>query len=376
MKVLHTADWHVGRGIRGRPRDDEHRQVLGEIAALAGTEQVDLVVVAGDIFDVAAPGPLSEEIVYRALLDLAAVAPVVIVAGNHDHPQRLKAVAPLLQLGRITVGSSVKSADDGGVLHFDDLGVKVAMVPFIGKRGIIGVEQLLNLASSELQATFADRVRKIIGTLCQGMGTDTVNLLIGHLMVTGGAVGGGERSAHLFDYAIPTASFPSHLSYVALGHLHRSQRMPYSAPVWYAGSPLQLDFGEQDERKSVLVVNVEVGLPAEVIAHPLVSGRRLRTIRGSLEQLRELTDEVGNDYLRVELEESARVGLADDVRELFPHAVEIRLLAQGSDPTRPVRVGREPAELFREYLQSTGVDDRRLEALFDELLAEASEVDG
>lgn len=374
MKILHTADWHVGRSIRGRSRDDEHRQVLSEIAVVAGAEKVDLVVVAGDIFDAASPAPGSEEVVYRALLDLASVAPVVMVAGNHDHPQRLKAVAPLLQLGRIVVGSSVRSPDHGGVLSLDHLGVKIALVPFIGKRGIIGVEQLLSLPAAELQTTFADRVRRIIGTLCQEMGTDTVNLLLGHLMVAGGAVGGGERSAHLFEYAIPAASFPSHLSYVALGHLHRSQRMPYAAPVWYAGSPLQLDFGEEDDRKSVLLVTTEPGLPAEVEEHPLQSGRRLRTIRGSLEQLRELTDEVGDDFLRVELEEAGRVGLADDVRELFPYAVEIRLLTQGSDPARPVRVGREPAELFREYLQSTGVEDRRLEALFDQLLAEAGEV--
>ncbi|MGH9893130.1 MAG: metallophosphoesterase family protein, partial [bacterium] len=235
MKILHTGDWHVGRSIRGRSREEEHRQVLSEIASLAGAEGVDLVVVAGDIFDAASPGPASEEIVYQALLDLALAAPVVMVAGNHDHPQRLKAVAPLLRLGRITVGTSIRSPDDGGVLRLDDLGVKIALVPFISKRGIIGVEQLLGLPSAELQSTYADRVRTIIEALCEGISTDTVNLLVGHLMVAGGAVGGGERSAHLFDYAIPAAAFPSHLSYVALGHLHRSQRMPYAAPVWYAG---------------------------------------------------------------------------------------------------------------------------------------------
>ncbi len=301
MKILHTGDWHVGRSIRGRSREEEHRQVLSEIASLAGAEGVDLVVVAGDIFDAASPGPASEEIVYQALLDLALAAPVVMVAGNHDHPQRLKAVAPLLRLGRITVGTSIRSPDDGGVLRLDDLGVKIALVPFISKRGIIGVEQLLGLPSAELQSTYADRVRTIIGALCEGISTDTVNLLVGHLMVAGGAVGGGERSAHLFDYAIPAAAFPSHLSYVALGHLHRSQRMPYAAPVWYPGSPLQLDFGEQDQQKSVLLVTVEPGLPAEVAEHRLESGRRLRTIRGSLEQLRELRDEVGEDFLCVEL---------------------------------------------------------------------------
>lgn len=375
MRILHTADWHVGRSIRGRPRDDEHRQVLSEIAEVAEEERVDLVVIAGDIFDVASPGPISEEIVYQALLDLAAVAPVLMVAGNHDHPERLRAVAPLLRLGRITVGTRIRPPEEGGVEILPELGVKVALVPFIGKRGIIGVEQLLKLPSGELQTEFAVRVRRIIEKLCEGMGTDTINLAIGHLMVAGGTAGGGERFAHLFDYAIPAAAFPSHLSYVALGHLHRAQRMPYAAPVWYSGSPLQLDFGEEDQQKAVLVVLVEPGLPAEVVVHPLRSGRRLRTLRGSIDQLSELTDEVGDDFLRIELEEPGRVGLADQVRELFPGAVEIRLLAQGGpDPSRPIRVGREPAELFREYLTSTGVSDPRLEKLFNELLVEAHEV--
>src|SRR5213596_2801936 len=102
MKLLHTSDWHVGKLLRGRSRADEHREVLAEIAGIAAAEEVDAVLVAGDLFDTAAPSPESEEIVYRALLGLAATgATVVVVAGNHDNPRRLSAVAPLLELGRV-----------------------------------------------------------------------------------------------------------------------------------------------------------------------------------------------------------------------------------------------------------------------------------
>src|SRR5680860_969681 len=103
MRILHTADWHVGRTIRGRSRAAEHLAVLAEITAIARAEAVDLVLVAGDQFDTAAPSPEAERIVYRALLDLAEVAPVVVVGGNHDSAQRLEAVAPLLAAcGRLT----------------------------------------------------------------------------------------------------------------------------------------------------------------------------------------------------------------------------------------------------------------------------------
>ena len=102
MKILHTSDWHVGRKMRGRDRSEEHRAVLDEIVGVATDNQVDLTIVAGDVFDSGSPVAASEEIVWSTLLGLAEVSPVVVVAGNHDSPHRLDAVAPLLAMGRIT----------------------------------------------------------------------------------------------------------------------------------------------------------------------------------------------------------------------------------------------------------------------------------
>ena len=376
MKLLHTADWHVGRTIRGRSRDEEHRQVLAEIADIAGDENVDVTLVAGDIFDTAAPAAAAEEIVYQALLNLAEVAPVVIVGGNHDNPARLRAVAPLLRLGRVTVASQILRPDEGGVVTIPGLPMRIALVPFIGKRGIVRVEQILSLDTQALAGEFAERVQRIVEWLCSEMETDLVNILVGHLMVLGGKTGGGERTAHLFDYAIPALSFPGHLSYVALGHLHRAQRVPAPAPIWYSGSPLQLDFGEEEDIKSVTLVEVEPGLPALVDLRPLRSGKRLRTLRGTLAEVTALAGQLGDDFLRVDLEEKARTGLADAVRDLFPGAVEVRLAGgEGARPSQSAaaRLGRDPSELFVEYLTSRNVDDPALVSLFDELLAESHE---
>ncbi|HSL27183.1 MAG TPA: exonuclease SbcCD subunit D [Acidimicrobiia bacterium] len=389
MKFLHTGDWHVGRTIRGRPRDDEHRAVLGEIAAVAADEQVELILVAGDIFDTAAPAPAAEEIVYRALLDLASVAPVVIVAGNHDSPARLRAVAPLLELGRVTVCASVQRPDQGGAITIGGLPARIALIPFIGKRGIVRVEEILSLDTPDLIGEYADRVERIVTALCRDMTSDTVNIVLGHLMVLGGETGGGERTAHLFDYAISALAFPGHLSYVALGHLHRPQRVPAPAPVWYSGSPLQLDFGEGEDRKAVVLVEAEPGLPARVETRFLSAGRRLRTVRGTLADIAAIASGLGasglgasglgNDYLRVELEEMARVGLAEEVRDLLPEAVEIRLATSdlaGGSASPPRRLGRDPGELFREYLAYRRIDDPKLVAFFDELVAASHETDG
>lgn len=377
VKILHSADWHVGRSIRGRSRADEHRAVLAEIASTAEAEDVDLIAIAGDIFDVVAPSPEAEQIVYAALLRLADVAPVVLVAGNHDNPRRLQAVAPLLELGRVTVGATLSRPDVGGVVRIEtDEGetARVALLPFVSQRGIVRAADLMALDPHEYGDRYAERLTAILGKLIGGITAEEVNVVVAHLMVAEGTLGGGERSAHtIFDYWVPTSAFDGALSYVALGHLHRPQRIPAAPPVWYAGSPLQLDFGEATDEKVVLVVDVEPGLPAEVRQVPLTSGRRLLQLRGTLEQLEPLAGTTGDAYLKIILDEPARAGLADDVRGLFPEAVDVVLASPDGDSekaAREARLGRAPHDLFTDYLETANAHDERVVALFDELLEE------
>lgn len=373
VRILHTSDWHVGRRIRGRDRSDEHRAVLAEIRSLAAEKDVDLILVAGDVFDTSSPTPLAEEIVWRALLDLAEVSPVLVVGGNHDNAQRLDAVAPLLAMGRITVVGAPRPPADGGVVDLDALGVRVALLPFVSQRGIVKASQIMSDDPDQHAGVYEDRLRAVVGALTSGMTADTVNILTSHLTVYGALAGGGERTAHIFGYAVPASVFPGHLSYVALGHLHRQQKMPHSAAVWYSGSPMQLDFGEVADQKGALLVEASPGLPAAVTSVPLSSGRRLATLRGTLEEVLARADEVAGAYVKVELLEKARVGLADEVRAAIPDAVDVIL--HGHEKTeRPAqqRQTLEPVEAFAGYLQDRGVDDPALEALFAELLDEAT----
>lgn len=373
MKILHTSDWHVGRRIGGADRSDEHRDVLGEISAIAGDNDVDFSIVAGDLFDTAAPTPTAESIVWRALLELSEVAPVVVVAGNHDNAARLEAVAPLLAMGRITVCATPSPAAQGGVLHLPDLEAKVAMLPFVSQRGIVRAQEIMEADPDQHAAAYADRMKILIDRLTDDMGSDTVNILTSHLTVYG-AVTGGERAAHIFGYAVPSSVFPGHLSYVALGHLHRQQKMPHGAAVWYSGSPLQMDFGEVDDQKGVLLVEANPGLPSKVTSVPLRSGRRLRTIFGTLEQVLANAADLGDAYVKVELDEKARVGLADEVRAAIPNVVDVKLRKSDrrSLPTHEGRTTVSGPEAFRQYLTDNDVSDPAVAALFDELLSEVS----
>jgi DNA repair protein SbcD/Mre11 len=400
VRVLHTSDWHVGKTIRGLSRAAEHEAVLAEIAGIAERESADLVIIAGDLFDTASPTPESERIAYRALLDLAAGGrPVVVVAGNHDSGQRLAAVAPLSAANGIHVAAAIRPPDEGGVLELDAGGesVRLALLPFPSQRYVVTADVLMGARdAADAHATYADRVVRILGALTAGFGAGTVNLVAAHLMVMGGTMGGGERGAHtVFDYWVPATAFPVSAQYVALGHLHRAQQLPGPAPLHYCGSPLQLDFGETANEPVVNLVDVRPGLPADVRAVPLTSGRRLRTIRGTLVDVLALVAEVPAvaeadgvegaapqpEHLRIVLDEPARAGLADEVRERVPDAVEVVLAPRdgnvaGERDGRPAasdRLRRSPHDLFAEYLAEHDVADDRVVAMFDDLVDDVAD---
>ena len=377
MRLLHTSDWHVGKLLRGRSRADEHRAVLAEIVEIAGREAVDAVLVAGDLFETSAPGPESERIVYRALLELAEVAPVVVVSGNHDNARRLQAVAPLLALGRVTVLGQVVRPDDGGVVDVDTGGapLRLALLPFVSKRGIVRADALMRDQAYELNQAYDERLRAVIASLCEGFSADTVNVVCAHLFAAGGTMGGGERSAHtVMDYSVGSLAFPPSAQYVALGHLHRAQDIPAATRVRYSGSPMHLDFGESAATKSVTVVDAEPGAPAAVREVPITTGRTLRTITGTMAELEAARGSTGDDFLRVLVTDARRAGLAEEVRDWFEHAVDV--VVRLPETERPVRRRRPddatPPELFRSYLAEAGVDDDRLLPAFESLLDEVT----
>ena len=378
MKLLHTSDWHVGKTIRGASRSDEHIAVLAEIAQIAARDEVDLVIVAGDLFDSAAPSAEAERIVYRALLDLADTgARVAVIAGNHDNPRRLRAVAPLLRLGQVHVVAEPTRPDDGGVIELrtrDGADVRLAMLPFVSKRGIVRAKHLLAKQAFENVQDYRERLRLLIQRLCEPFHLDTVNVLTTHAFVFGGEAGGGERLAHLVEeYAITAQSFPMSIGYGALGHLHRPQSVRH--PLHYCGSPLQIDFGEAEQVKQVNVVTLEPGIPADVRAVRLTAGRPLRTLTGTLEELTSVS--VDDDaWLKVVVQGPGRAGLAQTVRELLgPGVVDVRVESPGS-AVRKRRLdhrSRSPQEVFGEYLEHENIEDRRVRDLFGELLDEQSD---
>ena len=380
MKFLHTADWHVGKTLKGRDRLDEQRAVLAEIAAVAEANQVDAVLVAGDVYDLSAPSAPAQQLVVQTLLRMRqAGAEVIVIAGNHDHGPTFEAYRPLMGEVGITLVGQYKSPDKGGVVRFtarsDGAPAQVAVLPFLSQRYAVRAAEIVANSPSQNVRAYDEQLRQVIASLTGGFHGDTVNLAMSHLTCVGGKLGGGERSAQsIFEYSVPAAIFPVTAHYVALGHLHRRQSLPAPAPVHYSGAPLAVDFGEQDNTSVVCLVEAAPGIPARVTDVPVASGRRLRTVHGTLAELESQAQAggFGDDYLRVYLREPSRAGLRDNTVAILPNALEVRIdpefapqaTAAGKGGGQEPRTARTPEQLFADYCATRDVSDPRVAALF------------
>ncbi|MEU8026736.1 exonuclease SbcCD subunit D [Micromonospora haikouensis] len=379
MKILHTSDWHVGKVLKGQSRAEEHKQVLAGVIEVARAERPDLVIVAGDLYDTAAPTPEATRLVTRALTALRRTgADVVAIGGNHDNGQALDALRPWAEAAGITLRGGVRENPDEHVIDGTTAGGerwRVAALPFLSQRYAVRAVEMYELTAAEATQTYADHLGRVLGRLTEGFGEpDRVHLVTAHLTVVGAATGGGERDAHtVLGYAVPATVFPGTAHYVALGHLHRSQRVSGPCPIRYSGSPLAVDFGEQENVPSVTVVEVTATSAARIREVPVPAAVPLRTVRGTLAQLAEIAPPEG--WLRVFVREQPRAGLREEVQELLPRALEIRIdpelvPAPGSGARTAQRAGRSPRELFADYLDSRGHDDADVRELFDELFEE------
>jgi len=381
MKILHTSDWHVGKVLKGQSRFAEQVAVLAEVVEIARAERPDLVIVAGDLYDTAAPTPDATRLVTRALSALRGTgAQVVAIGGNHDNGPALDALRPWAEAAGVALRGSVRDSAAEHVIEGttgDGERWRLVALPFLSQRYAVRAAEMYELTAAEAAQTYADHVGRLIGRLAEGFdtpGEPTVNLVTAHLTVVGARAGGGEREAHtVLGYAVPASVFPGSAHYVALGHLHRAQQVHGACPIRYSGSPLAIDFGEEENIPSVAVVEATAQTAAKVREVPVTAATPLRTVRGTLAELAEVGQP--DAWLRVYVREAPRSGLREEVQELLPRALEVRidpeLVPARDEAARPARrAGRSPRELFADYLDSRGHADDGVRELFDQLLEE------
>ena len=385
MRVLHTSDWHIGKRIGRFDRSHEFREVLEEVADIADREQVDLVLHSGDVFDRPVPPVEALSLGLQGLVRLTdgGRRPVVAIAGNHDSPGLFEALAPFVADRNVHLVGEIKAPEDGGVLELETPAGRavVSCFPFLREGRAFNVWE----PPEEHYKKYADRLRRIAeaySTHASGLaGGDAVTFLVSHFLVGGSKVHGhgaprGERELHMGEaYAATPEAIPPGPQYVALGHIHAPQRVPGArVPAEYAGSLLELDFGEAGEDKRVVIVDVEPGLPAVVTPVPIRGGRRLLRPRGEWASIL-AAEGVYESYLDIVVDTAGPdPTLADRAREEFDYVVKVRAEYPRAEVERPSRDARTIVELYGDYyLESEGIDaPDDLIAAFAEL---ADEVD-
>jgi exonuclease SbcD len=301
LKILHTADWHLGKRLQEYTRIAEQKLVLDEICQVADQEEVDLVLLAGDIFDAFNPSHESVELLYKTLRRLSknGMRPVIAISGNHDSTQFVEAPDPLarelgilfysrydsiIPCGTLEGGLEITKSDTGFMelrLPKHDFPIRILLAPYaneVSLRTYLGEEN----REEAFRELLAQNWKTLADQYCDDKG---VNLFMGHFffMEEGSTIPpdaepeserpilhvGGTQS--LF-----TQQLPHQIQYAALGHLHRYQTVSNApCPVVYSSSPLAYSFSEADQEKNVVLIHAQPGQPVKYHPIALKQGRPL-----------------------------------------------------------------------------------------------------
>jgi exonuclease SbcD len=303
IKILHTADWHLGKRLQEYPRIEEQKLVLAEICEIADREDVDLVLLAGDIFDSFNPSHEAVELLYKTLRKLSknGTRPIVAISGNHDSSQFIEAPDPLarelgilfyssfqtvLPLGKLDSGIEITASESGFMelrLPKFDFPIRILLAPYaneVSLKTYLGAEN----REEEFRKILSAKWTNLAENYCDPSG---VNLFLGHFyfMQEGQPLEAEPESERPILHvggtqALFTSNIPDQIQYAALGHLHRYHAVSKNPhPVVYSSSPLAYSFSEADQQKQVVLIEAEPGKAVSYNPIPLQSGRALYRVK-------------------------------------------------------------------------------------------------
>jgi len=303
MKILHTADWHIGKSLHKQPLQDQFALFFDWLLELIQTESVDVLLVSGDVFDLANPSAEDRRMYYRFLTQLSGTGfKIIITGGNHDSVGFLNAPKELLDTLNITVigGATDRIEDELIEVHdkHGDLALVVAAVPYLRDW------DLRSKATDEQYKNRTEAIRggiklhyKKLADICEKKYPDTPVIAMGHLTAVGADRSESERDIHVGNMAaVDTSYFPDTFDYVALGHIHKPQVLGSNPFIRYSGSPVPLSFSEKNDDKSIILLEMKNGKiqKPEVFAVP--KHRELKKLTGNLETVKEKLSAYTSEY--------------------------------------------------------------------------------
>lgn len=393
MRILHTADWHIGQKLHERSRHDEHKQFLDWLLSIIQEHNIELLLVSGDIFDTSLPSAEATKLYYEFLYKLSNESETytVIIAGNHDSARHLEAPREFLKMGRIHV---VGLVDDPSECVFtfppDNPRVAVVAVPYLSESELEHISYETEIEKSE---RYRERIKTLYSECVTGLPLELPRILMGHFYVEGGTVSGSERKTQGEPLnesqpsvriggatAVHASDFPDGVDYVALGHLHRPQSIKGKEfPIRYSGSPIPLRFSEINYIKKINILEIsEDGvLEQEEIEIPIT--KELCIVEGDETTIlaNAMSGDWENKYIQIKLKVN-KIGQvrSDDIRKAFSDRggdvliVEVELPETDDGPVIQIEEMDLPEEIFKQYHISKNGNppDASLTQTFSELL--------
>lgn len=278
MRILHTSDWHLGKNLEGYSRMDEQEAFLSDFIEIVKNNSIDLVIIAGDVYDGPNPPARAEKMFYDTLKKLSSNGEriTLVIAGNHDNPERLIAAGPLARdHGIIMIGTPKSVIDIGeyGNHKVVDSGEGFIEVEINGENAVILAvpypsEKRLNEVlygamddEDEKLKSYGDRIKSLFDLLSEKYREDTINIVVSHLFAMGSEESGSERNVQLGgSFIVDGSCFPDDAQYIALGHIHKPQIVPGTQKrARYAGSPIHYNKKEINFKKKCFIVDVKAG---------------------------------------------------------------------------------------------------------------------
>ena len=384
LRVLHTSDWHLGQHFMGKTRQAEHQAFCAWLLAQVRAHEVDVLLIAGDVFDTGAPPSYAREQYYRLVVELRdAGCALVVLGGNHDSPAMLGESRSLLaQLGtRVVPGVGLDLAEQVLVLNAraGQPGAILCAIPFIRPRDIMAslAGQSAQEKQQSLQQAIAEHYRalhELALSKREELGQALPIIATGHLTTVGASASESVREIYVGSLeAFPTSAFPP-ADYIALGHIHRPQKVGGLEHIRYCGSPIALSFDEARQQKEVLLLEFGTAALQSITPLPVPVFQPMASLRGSLKELTDAIAEIakqGTPERPVWLE--VQVSTDDYLSDLQSH---INALCEGH-PVEVLRIRRERgntaaslASEARETLDELSVEDVFARRLQQEVLEE------
>jgi exonuclease SbcD len=396
MRILHTADWHLGARLVERDRLPEHAAFLDWLIDTLRNEKIDALLVSGDVFDAANPPQDAVALYFDFLKRLADLKTVkaVITGGNHDSASHLNAPRELLKRFDVHVFGH---AGENNVVDLG--GAVVAAVPFLRER------DLRQATAGETITAVHEQVRAAIRAhyatqlaACRDLAQGRLVIAMGHLTVLGATTSDSERDIHIGNLGAVGADLFNGFDYTALGHLHRPQKVAGIETIRYSGSPVALSFSEAADAKSVVILDLQnhstapILLPTKALDRQENGGRRIeiqtlpipatrQLIRANVNRATltaDLQAVPGGSWAEITVKlDAPEPDLDRQVREAAAGRFEVLkvladLPATAATPWQssgPALHDLQPRDVFRELLQEKQLPSEELSAAFDELLA-------